>query len=89
MEVGVPAKTGKGDEYGLGVQIRHTDLGITYGHGGWFPGYLSEMEYFPDQRVAIAMQVNTDDFAKTKGMPHHYIVELAHTLFPAIAQAPN
>jgi D-alanyl-D-alanine carboxypeptidase len=89
MEVGVPAKTGKGDEYGLGVQIRHTDLGITYGHGGWFPGYLSEMEYFPGQRVAMAMQINTDDFAKTKGIPHRYIIELAHTLFPLIAHSSN
>ena len=84
MEVGVPAKTGKGDEYGLGVQIRHTDFGVTYGHGGWFPGYLSEMEYCPDYHVAIAMQINTDDFAKTKGTPHRYIVELARTLFPQI-----
>jgi len=86
MEAGVPAKTGKNDEYGLGVQIRHTDFGITYGHGGWFPGFLSEMEYFPEYRVAIAMQINTDDFAKTKGIPHRYIVELAQTLFPEIGK---
>jgi D-alanyl-D-alanine carboxypeptidase len=85
MEKGVPAKTGKGDEYGLGVQIRHTDFGVTYGHGGWFPGYLSEMEYFPEYRVAIAMQINTDDFAKTRGIPHRYIVELARTLLPQLA----
>jgi D-alanyl-D-alanine carboxypeptidase len=84
MEKGVPAKTGKSDEYGLGVQIRHTDFGITYGHGGWFPGYLSEMEYFPDYQVAMAMQINTDDFAKTKGIPHRYILELAHTLLPQL-----
>jgi ABC-type lipoprotein release transport system permease subunit len=29
--------------YGLGVQIRQTEFGETYGHGGWFPGYLSEI----------------------------------------------
>ena len=86
MEVGVPAKTGKNDEYGLGVQIRHTDFGVTYGHGGWFPGYLSEMEYFPAYHVAIAMQINTDDFAKTKGIPHRYIVELARTILPEIGK---
>ena len=86
MEAGVPAKTGKNDEYGLGVQIRHTDFGITYGHGGWFPGFLSEMEYFHEYRVAIAMQINTDDFAKTKGIPHRYIIELARTLLPKIGK---
>lgn len=89
MEKGVPAKTGKGDEYGLGVQIRHTDFGVTYGHGGWFPGYLSEMEYFTEYHVAIAMQINTDDFAKTKGIPHRYIVELARTLLPQLAHDHN
>jgi D-alanyl-D-alanine carboxypeptidase len=88
MEAGVPAKTGKNDEYGLGVQIRHTEFGVTYGHGGWFPGYLSEMEYFPDYHVAIAMQINTDDFAKTKGIPHRYILELARTILPQIAKLP-
>ena len=81
MEAGVPAKTGKGDEYGLGVQIRHTQFGITYGHGGWFPGYLSEMEYFPDQHTAIAVQINTDDFSKVKGRTHNYILWLAEELF--------
>jgi D-alanyl-D-alanine carboxypeptidase len=86
MEAGVPAKTDKNDEYGLGVQIRHTDFGVTYGHGGWFPGYLSEMEYFPEYHVAIAMQINTDDFAKTKGIPHRYIVELARTILPEIGK---
>jgi D-alanyl-D-alanine carboxypeptidase len=88
METGVPAKTGKDDEYGLGVQIRHTDFGITYGHGGWFPGFLSEMEFFPDYQVAIAMQINTDDFAKTKGIPHRYIVDLARTILPEIGKHP-
>ena len=44
----------------MGVQIHDSKWGKTYGHGGWFPGYLSEMEYFPEQKVAIAVQFNTD-----------------------------
>jgi D-alanyl-D-alanine carboxypeptidase len=84
MEAGVPAKTGKDDEYGLGVQIRHTEFGVTYGHGGWFPGYLSEMEYFPDYNAAIAVQINTDDFNKTKGPTHMYILEMAKLVLPEI-----
>ncbi len=51
---------GKGNKYGLGVQIRDSEWGKSYGHGGWFPGYLTEVEYFPDRKVAIAVQFNTD-----------------------------
>lgn len=81
METGVPARTSKGDEYGLGVQIRHTPYGITYGHGGWFPGYISEMEYFPDKHIAMAIQFNTDDLSKTKGIGHHTLLQLAEEVF--------
>ena len=77
----VPAKTGPGDRYGLGVQIRQTEFGETYGHGGWFPGYLSEMEYFPEQHVAIAVQINTDRVAHPAGKTHSYIVAIAKDIF--------
>src|ERR1700694_1080232 len=77
MLTSVPAKTGQGDEYGLGVQVRHTEFGVSYGHGGWFPGYLSEMEYFPEKKTSIAVQVNTDDFRKMKSSTHQYVLEIA------------
>ncbi len=51
---------GKNQKYGLGVQIRETEWGTSYGHGGWFPGYRSEVEYFPKYKVAVAIQFNTD-----------------------------
>jgi D-alanyl-D-alanine carboxypeptidase len=35
-------------------------VGPSYGHGGWFPGYLSEVEYFPEHKVAIVVQFKTD-----------------------------
>lgn len=50
----------KPHKYGLGVYINHDDRGTSYGHGGWSVGYLSHLEYFPNQRVAVAVQVNTD-----------------------------
>ena len=50
---------GKETKYGLGVIIRQTAAGRSYGHSGFFPGYLTDMMYFPDERVAIAVQVNT------------------------------
>jgi len=51
---------GGGAKYGLGISIVDTELGRIYGHSGFFPGYNSRMAYFPDDRVAVAMQINTD-----------------------------
>ncbi len=59
MVDGVPAKLGPNVKYGLGAIIRPTAAGTTYGHSGFFPGYMTDMMYFPDQKVAIAVQVNT------------------------------
>lgn len=74
MLIGVPA--GQLGEYGLGVQIRKTPFGVSYGHGGWFPGWLSEVEYFPDHGVSVAIQFNTDDFRQLGRSTHGYIVDL-------------
>jgi D-alanyl-D-alanine carboxypeptidase len=59
MVNGVAAKLGPNTKYGLGVIIRPTAFGTSYGHSGFFPGYLTEMMYFPDMKVAIAVQVNS------------------------------
>ncbi len=56
---GVPARLGPEAKHGLGVIIRPTPLGISYGHSGFFPGYVTEMMYFPESKIAIAVQVNT------------------------------
>jgi D-alanyl-D-alanine carboxypeptidase len=50
---------GKENKYGLGAIIRKTPLGPSYGHSGFFPGYMTDMAYFPEQKVAVAVQVNT------------------------------
>ena len=56
---GVPAKLGKDVKYGLGVIIRPTRAGISYGHSGFFPGYMTDMMYFPESKIAVAVQVNS------------------------------
>lgn len=71
------AKTGRGDRYGLGVQVRQSDWGISYGHGGWFPGYRSEMEYFPEHKIAIAIQFNTDNGRRLQKGLRAYIADFA------------
>ncbi len=46
--------------YGLGSFIAETD-GITYyGHTGFSPGYITYVQYLPDNRIALALQVNDD-----------------------------
>jgi D-alanyl-D-alanine carboxypeptidase len=50
---------GRESKYGLGVIIRKTSAGTSYGHSGFFPGYMTDMMYFPEHKVAVAVQVNT------------------------------
>jgi D-alanyl-D-alanine carboxypeptidase len=60
MLAGVAAPMlGPESKYGLGVIVRKTRLGMTYGHSGFFPGYMTDMMYFPEHRIAVAVQVNT------------------------------
>lgn len=88
MLAGVETKQGRGagPKYGLAVQIRQTEWGVGYGHGGWFPGYLSEMEYFPAQRIAVAIQFNTDNGRGLKKAPAAYVSDFAHILIEGLAQ---
>ena len=47
--------------YGAGVAIYDDGpIGTWYSHGGWIPGYTSSLRYYPEHRVAIAFQINTD-----------------------------
>ncbi len=59
MLAGVPAKLGRDTKYGLGVIIRPTAAGLTYGHSGFFPGYMTDMMYFPEHKISVAVQVNS------------------------------
>ena len=60
MLQGVPAPLGpQGTTYGLGVIVRPLQAGTSWGHSGFFPGYLTEMMYFPAERWAVAVQVNS------------------------------
>lgn len=79
MLAGVAANEGRaggaGNKYGLAVQIRSSEWGVSYGHGGWFPGYRSEMEYFPQHKIAVAVQFNTDDARAMKKGLRAYIAD--------------
>lgn len=58
---GVPARLGANTQYGLGVIIRPTVLGPSWGHSGFFPGYATEMVYYPNAKMSVAVQVNITD----------------------------
>jgi len=80
---------GKETKYGLGVIIRQTQAGRSYGHSGFFPGYLTDMMYFPDERVAIAVQVNTS-VGKDLGKPlGRVLVEMFQIVSPKTASTQN
>lgn len=59
---GVEARMlGPGVRYGLGAIIRAGRQGPVWGHSGFFPGYLTEMAYWPQLRCGLALQVNTSE----------------------------
>lgn len=60
IEAAVPARLGPESKYGLGVMVRgKTPVGPTWGHGGFFPGYQTELLHIPDQNLTLAIQINT------------------------------
>lgn len=73
----VPAKLGQDVKYGLGIIYRSTAAGPAYGHSGFFPGYLTEMLYFPGKQCCIVVQANSSDFKNLKGSALRCLIELA------------
>lgn len=85
---GVPAPMlGRGAQYGLGVIILDTDLGPSWGHSGFFPGYLTETRYYPALRLAIAIQYNTSVGGSLGRNPGAVLHDLARKV--AAHQAPG
>jgi D-alanyl-D-alanine carboxypeptidase len=71
---------GREAKYGLGVIIRPTALGTSYGHTGFFPGYVTEMIYFPEHKIALALQINSS-VPRAAGKPLvRFLVEAAEIL---------
>ncbi len=64
--------------YGMASFIYSTKLGEAYGHSGFMPGYNSIFAYYPQQKVAVALQSNCD-FAGTKTSLAGYLEVLVPT----------
>lgn len=52
---------GKGARSGIGVEVEQTPIGEAYGHGGYFPGYFTQVRWYPREGIAVALQINTSD----------------------------
>jgi len=53
---------------------------LIYGHSGFSPGYLTEMMYFPDKKIALAVQINTSVEGVTGSKPlGRFLVETLET----------
>jgi D-alanyl-D-alanine carboxypeptidase len=78
---------GRGARYGLGVIVREGPLGPSYGHSGFFPGYLTEVRYYPRQGFAVALQINSSARgALTRGLGG-MVEELARIVADELAPA--
>jgi D-alanyl-D-alanine carboxypeptidase len=78
MKTPVPAKgLGPNNYYGLGLQIIINGSDSSFGHSGWFPGYVSDAELFTATGFTIAVQINTD-FPRTGYLNPRQIVFALH-----------
>ena len=61
LRSGIPMGDAPDRQYGLGVMMRSSEeLGDVLGHAGWIPGYVSMMACYPNSKVSVAVQVNSD-----------------------------
>lgn len=86
FRTGLPSDQG----YGLGVMIFKQPYGFVYGHGGIFPGYETQMSYFPKWKIAVTIQVNADSFSgKLKGRLNSFIAQLVPILEKYFGDGPS
>jgi len=61
FKTGKPSHTG----YGLGSFVWDNGDQLSYGHSGFFPGYLSYAVYVPTYQYAIGIQINHDGYGSS------------------------
>ena len=85
LEVGFPADSTKPHlGYGLAVSVAESEHGLTYGHGGFWPGYNSLLAYYPDHGMAVSIQINSDESRMRDHLPN-----LAGVVLEALENAGN
>lgn len=66
--------------YGLGIMIPSTPFGPALGHSGFMPGYLTEMFYLPEKKLALAVQFNTDNGRSIRMNTRAFLWEIARVI---------
>ena len=66
-------------KYGMACIIWNNDGVVSFGHTGFFPGYVTIVEYIPRQDICIAMQWNTDKKNPEKSL-HKYLDNIKSVL---------
>lgn len=61
--------------YGFAAFVWNENPFIFYGHTGFFPGYVTIVEYIPEKDISIGMQWNTDKKNPEKSL-HRYLDEI-------------
>lgn len=82
---GSPIAPGATKTYGLGVFVSPSPYGVMYGHSGYYPGYRSDLAYFPDLKVAVAFQIDTETGVRSGKV----LDRIRESLVTALAVAPR
>lgn len=82
---GAPAPLGPaGTTYGLGVIVRPPGpFGPSWGHSGFFPGYLTEMAHFPEHGITAVAMINTSAQGRASPPPGRVIAAMMQTVTQA------
>ena len=67
----------------IGLQDPIAQLGVTYGHSGFMPGYQTDVMSFPELKTAIAVQVNSSAPRSTGRPLRGFITDFAQIIASA------
>ena len=68
--------------WGLGFSVRHTDDRDLIGHGGGYPGYRTQTQLSPGEKIGVVVFTNGGD-----GDPGRYLDKAFEWVAPALAAA--
>ena len=68
--------------WGLGFSVRHTEDRDLIGHGGGYPGYRTQTQLSPEEKIGVVVFTNGGD-----GNPGRYLDKAFEWVAPALAAA--
>jgi len=72
-------ETGPNEAYGMGSFILETRQGKAWSHTGFIPGFNSIFAYFPEKKIAVALQSNCDYAGKELSLMD-YVCEIMEVM---------